>query len=256
MVAPGYVYPGKARTVAAVAQDPYPIWLNKNGERFMDEAYVYEHSRQEAAYGIISQPDSFYYCIFDEAILRRFMEDGFLVRPANRILPGAVMPNWRRQLLMGKPTDLPQSLRSVSEEYDSIEISDSWEAIAKWMDVPPATLKATIDEYNSSCDTGNDLFAKNRRFLLPLRTPPYYALKCGLRCCVTLGGLKINHHMELLDHEDKPIPGIYAVGIDAGGWLGEGTMYDVQLAGLALGFPLNSGRIAGENAVKKYVLGK
>ena len=64
----------------------------------------------------------------------------------------------------------------------------------------------------------------------------------------TIGGIKINHHMEVINTQDKPIPGLYAVGVDTGGW--ESETYCAILAGSTFGFALNSGRIAAENAVK------
>ena len=57
-------------------------------------------------------------------------------------------------------------------------------------------------------------------------------------------------HMEVLDREDNPIPGLYAGGVAAGGWQAE-TYCDV-LSGAASGFAYHSGRIAGEKAVKYF----
>ena len=64
----------------------------------------------------------------------------------------------------------------------------------------------------------------------------------------TLGGIKINHKTEVLNKSQEAIPGLYAVGNDAGGMYGDS--YDVVLSGSTLGFAVNSGRIAGENAAK------
>jgi glycine/D-amino acid oxidase-like deaminating enzyme len=44
--------------------------------------------------------------------------------------------------------------------------------------------------------------------------------------------------------------GLYAAGVDTGGW--ESTTYCAILSGSTLGFAINSGRIAAENAVKKF----
>ena len=52
---------------------------------------------------------------------------------------------------------------------------------------------------------------------------------------------------------EKPIPGLFAAGNDAGGW--ESETYCVLLSGSKFGFAINSGRIAGENAAK-YALGE
>ncbi len=66
--------------------------------------------------------------------------------------------------------------------------------------------------------------------------------------CDAYGGIKINEKMEALDAEDNPIPGLYAAGSTAGCW--ESESYCYRLTGHLVGFALNSGRIAGENAVK------
>jgi fumarate reductase flavoprotein subunit len=58
--------------------------------------------------------------------------------------------------------------------------------------------------------------------------------------------------MEVLDKQNKPIPGLYAAGVVAGGWQGE--TYCVTLSGTASGFAINSGRIAAENAIDKFRL--
>lgn len=64
----------------------------------------------------------------------------------------------------------------------------------------------------------------------------------------TLDDIKINHKTEVLAKNQEAIPGLYAAGNDAGGMYGDS--YGVVLAGSTLGFAVNSGRIAGENAVK------
>ena len=139
-------------------------------------------------------------------------------------------------------------------EKDLVKISDSWDEIADWIGADPKVLKATVDEYNAACDHGYDpIFAKDRKYLLPLRTPPYYVIRWHVHFPNTIGGIKVNEHMEVLDKQDTPIPGVYATGVDVGGW--ESETYCIQLSGSAFGFAVNSGRIAGENAVK-FIEGK
>ena len=58
----------------------------------------------------------------------------------------------------------------------------------------------------------------------------------------------LNENMEVLNNKDDPIPGLYAAGVDTGGWVSD--TYSSILPGTAFGFALNSGRIAGENVVK------
>jgi len=74
-----------------------------------------------------------------------------------------------------------------------------------------------------------------------------------MRIELKIGGIKTNHHMEVLNHADKAIPGLYAVGSDTGGW--ESETYCLSLSGAAFGFAINSGRITGE-IVTEFVLTK
>ena len=81
----------------------------------------------------------------------------------------------------------------------------------------------------------------------PVRTPPFYAIKGHPTHVGSLGGIKINHNMEVVDQNDEPIVGLYAAGSDTGGW--EGDTYCLILTGSTFAFAISSGRIAGENAV-------
>ena len=78
-------------------------------------------------------------------------------------------------------------------------------------------------------------------------------MRCYARVGETLGGIIVNEHMEVLNSEDEVIPGAFVAGVLADGI--QGQTYCNDLGGFAMGFAVNSGRIAGENAVK-YCKGK
>ena len=64
-----------------------------------------------------------------------------------------------------------------------------------------------------------------------------------------MGGIKINENMEALDKKGAVIPGLYAGGYDAGGMFGDS--YPIRdSSGLSSAFAINSGRIAGRNALR------
>jgi fumarate reductase flavoprotein subunit len=218
--------------VMVTSDEPNTIWVNKKGERFTDEATGF--NRFESVNAVLRQPGSFCYTILDHRIMKNITEEG-VIKGVGCIVPsGTKLPGLERSL-------------KLIEEKGNARIADSWDKIAEWMEIKPDTLQETIDTYNSFCDNGYDEdFAKERIYLEALRTPPYYALKCYPRFLGTIGGIKINHHMEVLDKEDNPIPGLYAAGVDTGGW--ESDTYNAVLSGTTFGFALNSGRIAGENA--------
>ncbi|MFC1941871.1 FAD-dependent oxidoreductase [Chloroflexota bacterium] len=226
--------------LTAVSDEPNTIWVNKKGERFIDEAAA-GFSRHESVNAIVGQPDGFGYTLFDDRIRRNIEEKG-IIKGLGHFVPAGT-----------QFTGLEKTLESAAKK-GVVKIASSWENIATWIGIEPEKLLVTIDEYNLYCEQRYDeIFAKDPRYLEALRTPPYYAIEIHPRFIGTIGGIKINHHMEVLDHNDNPIHGLYAAGIDTGGW--EGDTYNGILSGSTFGFAINSGRIAGENAVE-HILGK
>jgi fumarate reductase flavoprotein subunit len=70
-----------------------------------------------------------------------------------------------------------------------------------------------------------------------------------------MGGIKINDKTEVIDKKERVIPGLYAAGLDAGGMYGDS--YPMRTSsGLASAFALNSGRLAGKNALNYLRTGK
>ena len=117
----------------------------------------------------------------------------------------------------------------------------------------PKTLETTVKEYNGFCEKNLDaLFAKDRKYLHPVRKSKFYALKLGVILGITEGGLRINYKTEVLDTDYYPIPGLYAGGCCVGSFIGES--YIITTTGGSLSFAVNSGRMAGES-IPKY-LGK
>ena len=226
--------------VTGMAQEPSTLWVNKMGERFADEALTFRPT--DCGNAIDRQPGKCVYALFDERVKKRVMEEGLLKGDFLDKRPGYAG---------SKPVTLDKDLKKEAEK-GSVKISDSWDEIAGWMGAEPGTLRATIEEYNAFCDRGHDaLFEKDRRYLRELRTPPFYAIKCYLCYLTTIGGIKINHHMQVLNDRGQTIPGLYAGGDTTGDW--ESDTYCIDLSGHAAGFAVNSGRIAGENAAENVL---
>lgn len=219
--------------VQLVAVESNTVWINQKGERYIDESNTVF---SETGNALNRQPGRISFTLFDEEIKRHFMEQG-LIKGVHRSYPPTT-----------KMRDLNKHLQAESER-GRILISHSLKTVAQWIGADLKNLKKTINEYNSCCDRGYDeMFGKDRDYLHPLRTPPYYAIRCNPGFHGTVGGIKINHRMEVLNQQDTPIPGLYAGGNDAGGWASDTYCY--ALSGTALAFAINSGRIAGENAAE------
>ena len=110
------------------------------------------------------------------------------------------------------------------------------------------TFLETVEEYNAACDQNyDDLFCKQRRYLRPIRGKRYYAIARFPGAYGSLGGIRVNYKLEALNDDYKRVDGLYAAGSDVCD-LYNGT-YLYYLPGNTMGFAVNSGRMAAENAV-------
>lgn len=226
--------------LTVLARRKVTVWINKRGYRFIDENIPV---MVDAANAIYRQPGRIAYAIFDENIKNRMLTEG--LTPFEELLLGI---QFKPEVIASFPQDAEKDLRTFAKN-GKIMVANSWEKIARWIGVAPAVLKAEIEAYNSFCDHGHDdIFAKDRHYLIPLRQPPFYALKCYVGLTATHGGIKINHHTEALDIDDEVIPGLYAAGNEMGAT--DWDSYNMALSGHAFGYAINSGRIAGEEAAR------
>ncbi len=221
---------GISHLAAALCQ-PY-LWINKMGERFCDEGIF-----QFPLVGNVqaNQKDQIMFHIFDETTKKYMKESGV---------------DYGMGMYVPTTTKLEEIDADLKRGADDGEVfmAESIEELAANMDVNVEALKATINEYNKFCEQGHDdLFAKNPRFLQPVKTPKFYAIRGFPSFTGTLGGIKINHKTEVLNEDFDVIQGLYAAGNCAGGMYGDS--YDSANAGTALAFAINSGRMAGENAL-------
>jgi fumarate reductase flavoprotein subunit len=219
-----------------VASQP-DLWVNPQGERFCDEGIAF----YDTSVGNVNAryKEGYTYSLFDESIKEHLIEKGIDRNMAVEYPPGA------------RPVDFDKELNAFLEKGTAdIFVAESIEALAMKMEVDPGVLKATVDEYNRYCKKGHDdVFAKDPKYLRPLKGPRFYAIKSRTVFLGTLGGIKINHKMEVVNQKGKVIPGLYAGGMDAGGMWGDS--YSIKdSSGASAGFAINSGRIAGRNALK------
>jgi len=219
----------------AAALQPH-LWVNQRGERFCDETIANIDPFEGNA--CARQKNGYSYTIFDEAIKRHMIEKGIDKNMGTENPPGTPLINFDVELKA-----------ALDKRNHHIFVADSIEKLAGKIGMDPTVLKATIEEYNGFCEKGHDdLFAKDRQYLRPVKEPKLYAMRCVTMTLGTLGGIKINDRAEVVDKEENIIPGLYAVGNDASGMYGDS--YNIYLSGGTLGFAVNSGRIAGKNSLE------
>jgi fumarate reductase flavoprotein subunit len=222
--------------VQMVALQP-DLWVDPRGERFCDEGIAF----YDTSVGNVNMryKEGFTYSLFDDSIKDYYAGHGIHHNVSWKNLPGT-RPG-------GFDEEMNGAVRKGSSE---VCMADSIEELAVKMGVAPAVLRATVEEYNGFCERGHDdLFAKDAKYLRPLKGPRFYGAKLRTILLVTLGGIKINHRMEALDRKGNVIPGLYAGGMDVGGMWGDS--YPIQVAtGSSSGFAINSGRIAARQALQ------
>lgn len=218
--------------VGAAAKQPH-LWLNPRGERFCDESIIFQWP---FAGNALENQGGTMFVVFDEGTKNYMQTHGI-------------------DLGVGVMVPVTTQLLKFEEDFKRAEANgvafkaSTLEELAKKTGMDPNTLKATVARYNEFYTNRHDAdFAKNPRYLQPVQTGPFYAVKSVATSLGTLGGVKVNEKLQAVTEEHKPIPGLYVVGNIAGGMYGDS--YDLLMAGSTVGFAMNSGRIAAENAVK------
>lgn len=213
------------------------LWVNRNGNRFMPEDQIANTTFTGNA--ISSQPGYVAYSIFDSKLLKKYKKKGSDI--ISHVHPHDLFDHFDDQWE-----------RDLADGYEPICQADTIEELAEKAGIDPDGLKKQVEEYNEMCEAGFDeIFEKNRAFMQPVEKGPFYCCRQNVGAYGTLGGVKINHKTQVLNEEAKVIPGFYCVGTDACNIFGDS--YPFILSGNSMGFCLNSGRIAGENAAEEAV---
>ncbi|MCB1615196.1 MAG: FAD-dependent oxidoreductase, partial [Pseudomonadales bacterium] len=182
------------------------ILVNRDGKRFVAEDSY--HSR--TASFCLDQPEGKVYLIVDNDI-------------------------FARPELVGQP------------------LIDAWETVAEMeaaLDMPEGSLQQTMNRYNAFAAKGEDPeFHKYRDWLAPLTHAPFGAFDCSFGSALyigfTLGGLKTSVDAEVLDSNDKPVPGLFAAGACASNIAQDAVGYS---SGTCIGESTFFGRRAGRKA--------
>jgi flavocytochrome c len=185
------------------------FFVNKDGNRFVDEGA----RRDVMTLALFQQPDAFMWVICDK----------------HSYPTPQVKNNFNESI-----EELIQQGRAYG--------ADTIEELAVKIGVPPANLKAAVDEFNAGVDAGKDKWGRTL-FKIKIDTPPYYA---GARIPTvhhTMGGIQINKDTQVIDRNGQVIPGLYAAGEVTGGIHGSN-----RLGGNALADIHVFGRIAGVSA--------
>lgn len=227
------------RILSEFGREPYLLWVNRKGRRYVDETVG--SILQVATNAMMAQPGMESYVIFDENAFQRMMRLGMELSKGdqNRGVP---------------QPDLKQQFEKAAEKAPTeAKIAQSVEELAQWIGCQPEVLRAELDSYNRYCAQGYDEdFNKPRRYLLPCRTGPFYGIRHRAIAVDTVGPVRVNERLEVVDPNWDPIPGLYAAGSLTSGWQSN-DYCGMYLFGGAMSYGINSGRIAGQSAARYAV---
>jgi len=192
------------------AGKPGAIIVNSQGNRFMDECLgghlafraLHEFSPTLEAYA--NHPA---YTIFDSTFQSYYAIAGIAAK--------AAVPSW-------------------------VASSSTLAGLAGILGINATQLAATVAAFNTNAAQGVDpVFGRGSTILdtsggdkvrkdianpclAPIATPPFYGLQFFPGMTGTVGGVKTNTSMQVVDWNGNPIPGLYAAGAASAGFWGEG----------------------------------
>ena len=207
------------------------LLVNLEGERFINEAIMDNTTFTGNAINL--QTNHVAYSIVDSSIIKRYEKNG--MDCVSLVYPFFDLSNFNEKFMAAKEAGNPD-----------LYYGETLEELAEATGIDVQGLLDTVDEYNDMCDSVDSKFNKPNDYMRPLKKGPYYAGRMFPSGYGTLGGIKINHRMEVVSTEGKTIKGFYAAGTDACNIFGDSYVF--IMPGNTMGFCINGGRMAGENA--------
>lgn len=133
--------------------------------------------------------------------------------------------------------------QKIVQEFNSIN------ELSNYYSIPINSLINTIETYNSNLlSKKDDSFCKPfETWMTPIQTPPFYTMSITPKTHYSLGGLVTDLNTNVLDINQHPIPGLYAVGEVTG--LTHGAN---RLGSCSVTECLVMGRIAGKVVLEKH----
>lgn len=213
----------------------YCVAVNRFGKRFCDEGQGrltgrpgYSGSEANCVQEVARQPDAMAAYIYDDLVYKMYACE-------NCGLGG--MDKYLAYKLSGAPVAMANSIPELAKQMEAWGIGMSAENIIR-----------DVTDYNNAAANGKawalPIPKYNTKQAMVQENPPYYAVLGQAGITSTHGGIRIDGRAQVLHRSGKPIPGLYAAGVDVGNY--NNIHYNGNLTlGAGTGF------VAGDNAAKQ-----
>lgn len=203
--------PGTGRIMTTKTQFSGGILVNAEGKRFVNETHMDNTVRE---FELEKQTDGIQWEIYTDKIV----ED---------VLAGPMSGMYKMFFA-----------EDIGKAY--IKSASTLEELAKTIGVPVESLKETVEDYNNHLDAG-DIDELGRAYTLDgnpfnlavnkIEGDTYHAVVIKPLALLTLGGIKTDIKMNVLNAQGNPIPGLYAAGEVVGGAWGRYVSSGVGVMG-------------------------
>lgn len=236
------------KTISETMRQPN-LMVNLDGNRFINEEIM--NNTVYTGNAISLQRKRVAFSIIDDSILDTYRKTGLDYVTVHHNIKN--VDKWEKEIesyLSGGESENAglSELHSADQKHQqTVFAADTLEELCERTGINLENLKVTIKEYNKACTDSDEMFFKKHKYMKPLKGGKYYVAKHYPAGYGSLGGVKTNDKMEVLDSKGIKIPGLYASGTDACNIYGDS--YCFFLPGNTMSFAVNSGRMAGYHAV-------
>ncbi|MBI3264158.1 MAG: FAD-dependent oxidoreductase [Acidobacteria bacterium] len=214
---------------------PWCVAVNRFGRRFTDEAQGKLTGRQMTRQGeqmcvqeVARQSDAMAAYVYDDIVYKQYACE-------NCGLGG--IDKYIAYKMSGAPTAMANTLTELARQMEDWGVGMSAELIVR-----------DITEYNQAAKNGKTwalpVPKTSAKHALAVENPPFYAILGQAGITSTHGGIRVNTLGQVLHRSGKPIPGLFAAGVDIGNF--NNCTY---LGNLTLG--AGYGYVSGNNAAKQ-----
>ncbi len=210
--------PGRVQWVdrpllSAAERDPWEIYVDKHGRRFVAED---EHSIDLKERALVGVDDMTFWMVFDENTVTHSAD---------------IISGWSAADMRDRATNRP-----------GIHCAHTIEDLALLSGIDASGLADTIGRYNAAiADDSSDVFGRVVR-PAPIAEPPFYALKNHAITLITFTGVDVTTDLEVRRADGSVIRGLYGLGE----FLGSGAyMGNSFCSGMLVGPCLSFGRWLG-----------